>query len=211
MVWCFTCRQGSRVPGSPVQFKDSANLLPTSQALASLRGLFAIPKHLTICRYLDHLQYVKTRTSQEKFCTWSKIPPTLSDGSVHQTSRERLSKSKSKVLSELSKLVVLPRQIEGRHCYCLTTLHTWSLGPGHHQRLWCSRAPRTRPCSAVKFDFISCFTYLVSEALVPSNLTLQRQEPQGSQSVVHSNVHDTLKQEIGRVAQKTLSMKKSGL
>ena len=46
--------------------------------------------------------------------------------------------------------------------------------------------------------------YLVSEALVPSNLTLQRQEPQGSQSVVHSNVHDSLKQEIRRVAHKDL-------
>ena len=145
-------------------------------------------------------------TFLEEFSTWSKITTTLSNGPMNQTSRERLSKSKLKSQSpwKLKMLLVLPRQIVGRHCYCLTTLHTWSLGPGHHQRLWCSRAPKTRPCSVVKFDFISCFTHLVSKALVPSRLTLQRQEPQGSQSVVHSNVHDTLKQEIGRVAQKDL-------
>ena len=150
------------------------------------------------------------------FSTWSKIATTLSDGPMNQTSRERLSKSKLKSQNpwKLKMLLVPPRQIVGRRCYCLTTLHTWSLGPGHHQRLWCSRAPKTRPCSAVKFDFISfsCVTHLVSEALVPSHLTLQRQEPQGSQSVVHSNMHDPLKQEIRRVTKKkTLSMKKSGL
>ena len=42
------------MPGPPVQFKDLANLLPTSQALASLRGLFAIPKHLRILGQSQH-------------------------------------------------------------------------------------------------------------------------------------------------------------
>ena len=38
-----TWRQGKSFPGSPMQPNASASLLPTSQALSSLRGLFAIP------------------------------------------------------------------------------------------------------------------------------------------------------------------------